>query len=175
MIVGLFRGYTVLLPVFLSGSLWELVGISWYISNTIFVWKWWYPVVIKHGLLDNPLLVRWFSHTPPYIYNYIYIRVGFPMCCHIFSALLYLFFLATFYYRVPVNYKVSTSAAPEVCRHQRQEFWDGTVSVGGRSRCERSMRRGWKSSAASGLALVAKQCWMVTSHILDGLASGNLT
>ena len=80
------------------------------------------------------------------------------MCCHIFSDLLYLFFLATFYYRVPVNKKkVSTSAAPEVCGHQRQEFWDGTVSVGGRSRCERSMRRGWKSSAASGLAL-AKQC-----------------
>ena len=80
------------------------------------------------------------------------------MCCHIFSDLLYLFFLATFYYRVPVNKKkVSTSAALEVCGHQRQEFWDGTVSVGGRSRCERSMRRGWKSSAASGLAL-AKQC-----------------
>ena len=37
MIVGLFRGYTVLLPVFLGGSLWELVGISWYISNTIWV------------------------------------------------------------------------------------------------------------------------------------------
>ena len=82
MIVGLFRGYTVLLPVFLGGSLWELVGISWYISNTIWVCL---KMVVPCGNQtwlagQSPFSSMIFPYTSIYIiiyiiiyiYNYIY-------------------------------------------------------------------------------------------------------